>query len=109
MRTNKRKQLERVRKIGDGEIIETSGDSDDRSSGSSLLSEESVIHNMPNEQGEHNNEEVESEETEGDAIINTDDKEKSSYTHKHQPGIACLYTHADSLLGKRDLLKHRIN
>jgi hypothetical protein len=94
--------------MADGEIMETSGNSDDHSSGSSLRAEDSVILNMPNEQEEHENEEIESESTEDDAT-NTDDKEESSYTNKHKPGIACLYTNADSLLSKRDLLKHRIN
>jgi hypothetical protein len=85
----------------DGETMETGGDC---SSGSSLLLEDSVILSLGSEQGQ----EVEIEESEDEAT-NTDNKEETICTNKHQPGLTCLYTNADSLLGKRDLLKHRIN
>ena len=88
--------------MADGETMETRGDC---SSGSSLLLEDSVILNLGSEQDDEQGQEVETE----DEATNTDNKEETICTNKHQPGLTCLYTNADSLLGKRDLLKHRID
>ncbi|KAK2152941.1 hypothetical protein LSH36_314g03051 [Paralvinella palmiformis] len=85
--------------------METRGDC---SSGSSLLLEDSVILNLGSEQDDEQGQEVETEEPEDEAT-NTDNKEETICTNKHQPGLTCLYINADSLLGKRDLFKHRIN
>jgi len=83
-------------------------DSVDNSSNSSLTTEESIILNDVNETDIHENETV-TQETEEDICTieytNSSDVEQAQQTKR---GITCLYTNADSLLGKRDLLKWKI-
>ena len=95
---------------GNFDTLEGISDEDTSSSGSSLLSEESIILNSTPDQAQDHHDELNQEEEEATEIDpDHSTEEDSSKDNINQKGIKCLYTNADSLLGKRDLLKQRID